>query len=104
VSAKRERAADDPGRQPGKFAKAYGKYMFVVGIGGNLFFYVQAFEIYKKQSAHDVSLLASVVAFWAVSSWCGYGLVLKNWVLISANIVAMIGAALVILGKLVYGM
>lgn len=78
--------------------------MFVVGIGGNLFFYVQAIEIFRKQSANDVSLIAFTVAFWAVASWFGYGLVLKNWVLISANIVAMIGAALVIAGKLIYGM
>jgi MtN3 and saliva related transmembrane protein len=77
--------------------------MYVVGIGGNLFFYIQAWEIYTTRSARDVSLAAFVVAFWAVASWFAYGLVLRNWVLISANIVAMIGAAAVIIGKLMYG-
>ncbi|MBX3461399.1 MAG: hypothetical protein KF696_15750 [Planctomycetes bacterium] len=83
--------------------KAYGRYMFVVGIGGNLLFYIQAFEIFTSQQARDVSLWAFVIAFWAVASWFVYGLVLRNWVLISANVVAMIGSALVVAGKLLYG-
>lgn len=87
-----------------RFAKIYGRYMFVVGMGGNLFFYVQAVEIFRRRSADDVSLFAFLVAFWAVSSWFVYGLVLRNAVLISANIVAMVGAALVVIGKLLYGM
>ena len=32
-----------------------------------------------------------------------YGLVLRNWVLISANIVAMLGSGAVVAGKLMYG-
>ncbi|MCC7510048.1 MAG: hypothetical protein IT464_11865 [Planctomycetes bacterium] len=81
----------------------YGRYMFVVGIGGNLFFYIQAYNIFTSQQARDVSLAAFLVAFCAVASWFGYGLMLRNPVLIIANIVAMIGSALVVIGKLVYG-
>lgn len=77
-------------------------YMYLVGIGGNLFFYIQAWEIYQRQSAADVSLPAFSVALWAVSSWFVYGLVLRNPVLIIANIVAIIGASCVIAGKLIY--
>jgi uncharacterized protein with PQ loop repeat len=77
--------------------------MYVVGIGGNSFFYLQSFEIFRTRSAADVSLLAFVVAFWAVASWFAYGLVLRNPVLITANIVGMLGAASVVAGKLLYG-
>jgi MtN3 and saliva related transmembrane protein len=78
-------------------------YMYLVGIGGNLFFYIQAWEIFQRKSASDVSLTAFGVALWAVSSWLAYGLVLRNPVLIIANIVAIIGAGSVIAGRLMYG-
>jgi uncharacterized protein with PQ loop repeat len=77
--------------------------MYLVGIGGNLFFYIQAWEIFARKSAGDVSLPAFSVALWAVSSWLAYGLVLRNPVLIAANIVAIIGAGSVIAGRLMYG-
>lgn len=81
----------------------FERYMFVVGVGGNVFFYIQAWQIYDTQSAKDVSLVAFSVALWAVMSWFVYGLVLRNYVLIAANIVGTIGAALVVAGCLVYG-
>ena len=78
-------------------------YMFVVGIGGNLFFYVQAWTIFAHRSAADVSLVAFCIALWAVSSWFVYGLSRRDWVIISANAVAMLGAGLVVAGRLLYG-
>lgn len=78
-------------------------YMYLVGIGGNLFFYIQAWEIFTRRSAGDVSLIAFSVALWAVTSWFVYGLFLRNPVLIIANIVGMLGAASVVTGKLMYG-
>lgn len=78
-------------------------YMYLVGIGGNLFFYIQAWEIFTRRSAGDVSLVAFSVALWAVTSWFVYGLFLRNPVLIIANIVGMLGAASVVTGKLMYG-
>jgi MtN3 and saliva related transmembrane protein len=81
----------------------YSRYMFVVGIGGNLLFYLQAWEIFRTASARDISLPAFIVGFWAVSSWFVYGLVLRDKVIIAANIVAMAGSALVIAGTLLYG-
>ncbi|MCG3184397.1 MAG: hypothetical protein ICCCNLDF_02517 [Planctomycetes bacterium] len=78
-------------------------YMYLVGIGGNLFFYIQSWEIFTRRSAGDVSLVAFSVALWAVTSWFVYGLFLRNPVLIIANIVGMLGAASVVTGKLMYG-
>lgn len=80
----------------------FERYMFVVGVGGNVFFYIQAWQIFDTKSAKDVSLVAFAVALWAVMSWFVYGLVLKNYVLIIANIVGTIGAALVVTGCLLY--
>ena len=90
-------------RLPAKLPRWFQWYMYVVGIGGNLFFYIQAYEIFTRRSAHDVSLPAFCVAFWAVASWFAYGVALRNWVLISANIVAMLGSGLVVVGRLMYG-
>jgi MtN3 and saliva related transmembrane protein len=85
------------------FRRLYGRYMLVVGLGGNLLFYLQALEIFRTRSAGDVSLPAFVIAFWAVSSWLGYGLLRRDVIIIAANIAAVIGSGLVILGKLLYG-
>ena len=93
----------DDAELPKRPPRWFQRYMYVVGIGGNLFFYIQAWEIFTRRSANDVSLSAFVVAFWAVASWFAYGLVLRNWVLISANIVAMLGSGAVVAGKLMYG-
>lgn len=90
-------------RPPSRWLKFFQPYMMAVGIGGNGFFYVQAYEVFRTQSAKDVSLLAFAVALWAVSSWLVYGLLLRNQVIIWANVVAVIGASLVIIGKFLYG-
>jgi MtN3 and saliva related transmembrane protein len=82
--------------------RLYPRYMLVVGIGGNLFFYIQAWRIFSIKDATAVSLTAQFVIFWAVVSWFGYGLLLKDKVLIAANVVAIVGALLVIAGKLIY--
>jgi uncharacterized protein with PQ loop repeat len=83
--------------------RRYSRYMFVVGIGGNLLFYLQAWEIFTTGHARDISLPAFLVGLWAVSSWFAYGLMMRDKVIIAANIVAIVGCALVITGKLIYG-
>jgi MtN3 and saliva related transmembrane protein len=83
--------------------RVYARYMLVVGIGGNLFFYIQAWHIFAREDSAAVSLTAQLVIFWAVMSWFGYGLMLKDKVIIAANAVAILGAMLVIAGKLIYG-
>ena len=85
-----------------KLHNRYEKYMFVVGILGQLLYYVQGVKIFIDRSAEDVSLPAFLIGFVAVSSWMVYGIVIKNKVLVISNIVAMIGALFVIIGKLLY--
>jgi len=81
----------------------YKKYMLLVAVAGNGIFYVQFGKILWDQSAKDVSLLAFCVSVWALSSWLIYGLFERDWVIIIANIVGVIGALLVVWGKLHYG-
>lgn len=89
-------------KPPPRVPRWFELYMYVVGTGGNFFFYIQAWQIYATQSARDVSIAAFSVALWAVASWLAYGIALRNKVLIAANIVGTIGAALVVTGCLMY--
>lgn len=84
------------------FARYYEAYMFVVGLGGQLLFYIQAITIFANKSAQDVSLTGFCVSLFALASWLIYGIILKNRVLIIANIVGCVGALLVILGVMIY--
>jgi len=78
------------------------KYMFVVGIAGQLLYFIQAIKIFAAKDAGEVSLPAYTLGFIAVTSWMLYGMMLKNKVLIVSNIIAMIGALLVITGILLF--
>lgn len=86
-----------------KFKKYYEKYMYLVGVGGSLVFYLQTIKIFYEKNAGAVSLAAFIIAWISVFSWLIYGIILHNRVLIFANILATLGASLVIIGVLIYG-
>ena len=81
----------------------YEKYMMAVGILGQLLFYSQGIKIFMTKSADDVSIFGFLFGLIAVSSWLVYGILIKNKVIIIANVVAVIGALFVIVGVLIYG-
>jgi len=83
--------------------RVYEKYMYFIGLAGQLIFYIQAYEIFALKDAGNVSLAAFTFGFLSVSSWLIYGLFLKNRVLVVANTFAVIGAGLAITGILLYG-
>lgn len=85
-----------------KFFAYYEKYMFCVGILGQLLFYIQGIKIFLTHSAKDVSIIGFLLGLLSVSSWLIYGLLIKNRVLVVANIFAVIGALFVIVGILIY--
>ncbi len=85
-----------------KLLTYYEKYMLVVGVLGQLLFYIQGVKIVLTQSANDISITAFSLAFISVSSWLIYGILIKNRVLIFANAVAVVGALFVIVGTLIY--
>jgi len=82
--------------------KIYEKYMFFIGIAGQMVFYLQAAKIFSVQSAKDVSLPAFLFGLISVTSWFIYGILLKNRVLIISNIFAIIGALAVVVAILIY--
>ena len=83
-------------------AKLFVRWMYFIAVFGNAFFYIQAYKIFRDQDARSVSTVAFCLAFVTVSSWFVYGLILKNKVMLIANVVAMIGAALVVAGSIIY--
>jgi MtN3 and saliva related transmembrane protein len=80
----------------------YEKYMFFIGIAGQMVFYLQAYEIFSAQKAENVSLTAFIFGLVSVSSWLIYGVIIKNRPLIVANSVAVIGALAVVVGIITY--
>jgi len=80
----------------------YEKYMFVIGLVGQMVFYLQAFKIFSTKSAENVSLAAFLFGLISVTSWLIYGLLLKNRVLFISNLFAVIGALSVVTGILLF--
>ncbi len=87
----------------GGFFKYYEKYMMAMGVLGQLLYYVQGVKIFMNRSATDVSLVGFSLGLISVSSWLLYGVLIKNKVLVIANLFAVAGALLVILGILIHG-
>ena len=86
-----------------KFLKIYENYMSIIGPGGSIMFYLQAYKIFSLKSAQDVSGLGFLVSLIGLLSWLVYGLLLKDRPLIIANIAGSIGSALTLAGILIYG-
>lgn len=82
--------------------KFYEKYMSFMGPIGNLMFFIQAYKIFRTQSAVSISILAFSLSGISLSSWLIYGFLMRNRPLILANIVGVVGALLVLVGTLVY--
>jgi MtN3 and saliva related transmembrane protein len=86
-----------------KLFRHYERYMLAMGMIGQVLYFAQAVKIFYTQAAKDVSLLGFTLGFVSVSSWLVYGILIKNRPLVFANIVAVIGALLVLVGILMYG-
>ena len=82
--------------------KWYARYMIFIGTFGQFVFYSQFWKIIQNKSAHDVSLFGFTCGFVSVASWLIYGLMLHDRPLVIANLVATIGALLVIIAILIY--
>lgn len=85
------------------FKKIYSTYMSIIGVGGQLLFFSQAYKIFTTQHAQDVSLFGFTIALVSVTSWLIYGIILKDFPLILSNAVACIGATAVLVGIFMYG-
>ena len=77
-------------------------YMIFIGICGQASFFLQFATIIRHHSAANVSLPGFICWLVSMVSWLIYGIVMKDKVLIIANIVATIGAALNVAAILIY--
>ncbi len=77
-------------------------YMVFIGTFGQFLYFAQAYQIYSTKSVSDLSLMGFLAGLVSVTSWLIYGIVLKDLPLIIANVTAVIGALLVVMGILVY--
>lgn len=80
----------------------YENYMKIIGAVGNLMFYFQAYKIFSSGSAEDISFPGFFLSLVGLSSWFFYGFLLKNTPLMIANAVGVVGAALVLIGSIIY--
>jgi MtN3 and saliva related transmembrane protein len=81
----------------------YEKYMLVMGVLGQMLYYIQGVKIFLSESAEGVSFFAFLLGLISVSSWLVYGLLIKNKALVISSFVAVFGALIVIAGIFMYG-
>jgi MtN3 and saliva related transmembrane protein len=63
----------------------------------------QAFKIFKRKSAKDISILSVSIFFTGSFIWTLYGIELKNFPIIITNGLAFISLCFVVLGWTLYG-
>ena len=80
-----------------KFIQWCEKLMTVIGTGGQVLFYLQAYKIYSTGNAESVSLPGFSFAAFSLLCWLMYGLLIKNGVLVFVNAFALLGAILTLL-------
>lgn len=74
----------------------YRYFMYAVAILGGTFVYIQLGTIIYNKSSTNVSLPAFIVFLFSSIFWLIYGYLVKDWVIILANIVNIIGTLLII--------
>ncbi len=90
-----------PPRQS-EFARWFKRFMFVPGVGGNFVPLIQAMRVFAEHDSKAQSLEGWLVALFCLCCWLMYGVVLKDKVLIIANIVGVINVIILIIGIMMY--
>ena len=75
----------------------------ILGSIAGLSIFFQAYKIFKRKSAKDVSILMYLFILVNGIAWILYGLEIKNAPLIIANLVGGVNVILVIIGWWMYG-
>ena len=79
-----------------KFNENFEKYMFFIAILGSVFLYIQAYKIYEKKSANDISIVAFSIVLFVSLNWLLYGYILDKKVIILSSILGAIGSSIVL--------
>ena len=74
----------------------------IFGMAMSFGYFTQTYKIIKRKSANDVSLLTYLIFGSGVTVWLIYGISIRDMPIIVSNIVAVIGAASVIISYMVY--
>ena len=75
----------------------------IFGLGEGLFNIPQAYKIFKRRSAKDISFLTISFQFVSVLVWLFYGLEILDFPIIISNTFASITIILVLIGWFRYG-
>ena len=78
-------------------------YMTSVITFGQGAHYIQAWRIFTRQSASDVSLLSYVICFVLILHAFAYAALIKKKLLMLAQGIGLVGSAIVVTGILLYG-
>ncbi len=62
----------------------------------------QAYRIFKRKSAKDISLITYLILFVGGIIWILYGIEIDNFPLILANVIGIFGVSSVIIGWIKY--
>ncbi len=63
----------------------------------------QAYKIFKKKSAKDISIITCSILTIGAIMWVLYGIEIKSFPLILSNTIGVIGVLLVDIGWFIYG-
>ncbi|MFH1500807.1 MAG: SemiSWEET family transporter [archaeon] len=75
----------------------------VFGLGEGLFNIPQAYRIFKRKSAKDLSIFTYGFQIISVIVWLLYGIEIRDSPIIISNIFATITIAIVLVGWFIYG-
>lgn len=65
-------------------------------------YYPQAYKIWKSKSAEDISLPMYIIMSFGSSVWFIYGVILKDFTIMSGFVFGVIGSILVLILTLIY--
>jgi len=85
-----------------KYNEYFEKYMYFIAILGAVFLYVQAYKIYDKKSADDISVLAFSLVVFVSLNWLLYGYVLNKKAIILSSILGLIGSIIILYLSYIY--
>lgn len=63
----------------------------------------QAYKIFKRRSAKDISLITYIVLGIGAIIWVLYGIEIESFPLVISNLLGILGVALVLIGWYLYG-
>lgn len=82
--------------------KIFEIFVSIVGILMSFGYYPQAYKIWKSKSAEDISLPMYIIMSLGSSVWFVYGVILKDFTLMSGFVFGVIGSILVLMLTLIY--